>query len=103
MNTLLASTEYPGLMVPGDKRGNFSLILIDGAWRCAGREVARKWAGAGGKVYVAEFREGIPYPFNEDYPNCVGKVCHMDDILPTFGSGGRFVSTLSVRADASPA
>lgn len=59
-----------------DARPFVASIFTDGAWRCPTREIARKWAGAGGKVYVGEFREGSHYPLNDDYTYCAGKVCH---------------------------
>ncbi|GMK59538.1 hypothetical protein CspeluHIS016_0801440 [Cutaneotrichosporon spelunceum] len=92
---VLSSPTYNASNDGADKRPNFAKIATDGAWRCSAREVARKWAGAGGRVYVGEFREGVHYPFNDQYTYCTGKVCHMDDILPTFGEGGAFASMIT--------
>ncbi|BEI93817.1 uncharacterized protein CcaverHIS019_0602760 [Cutaneotrichosporon cavernicola] len=78
-----------------DKRPDVAKIITDAAFRCSAREAARKWAAAGGRVYVGEFREGVHYPFNDQCSFCTGKVCHMDDILPTFGQGGAFATMIT--------
>ncbi|CAK9785479.1 alpha/beta-hydrolase [Cutaneotrichosporon oleaginosum] len=95
LQVILTTPTYNITADNTDKRPAFTKILTDGAWRCAAREVARKWAGAGGQVYVGEFREGIHYPLNDQYPYCAGKVCHMDDIMPTFGQGGGFANMIA--------
>ncbi|ODN93444.1 hypothetical protein L198_05309 [Cryptococcus wingfieldii CBS 7118] len=68
-------------------RETFERAVTDGIWKCANVDVANKWASAGGKVWVGEWREGVTYPDNESgYCTGDGIVCHEDDIYPTFGT-----------------
>ncbi|BEJ16880.1 hypothetical protein CspHIS471_0602810 [Cutaneotrichosporon sp. HIS471] len=90
---VLNSSAYNLTDDSADKRPDLAKIITDAAFRCSAREVARKWAAAGGRVYIGEFREGVHYPFNDNYPFCTGKVCHMDDILPTFGQATMISNT----------
>lgn len=76
LNTLMASGQYSIPNGSTDGRPTLSHLLTDIMFRCPAREVARKWAAAGGKVYIAEWRQGVPYPFNARYTYCRGKVCH---------------------------
>ena len=88
---------------PDEFRETFERLVTDGTWRCVGRDVARHWAGAGGKVWVGEFRQGFSYPDNAipgGYCETTGIICHevrawpllmillisQDDIYPTFGT-----------------
>lgn len=58
-------------------RETFESAATDGTWKCANRDSARKWAAAGGKVWVGEFRQGVTYPDNENaYCQKTGVVCH---------------------------
>ncbi|KAK1927610.1 Alpha/Beta hydrolase protein [Papiliotrema laurentii] len=68
-------------------RGTFEKIVTDGVWRCPNRAAARSWAKAGGKVWVAEWLAGSTYPTNTgSYCQGADRVCHEDDIYPTFGT-----------------
>ncbi|KAK8861641.1 hypothetical protein IAR55_002464 [Kwoniella newhampshirensis] len=70
-------------------REYFERATTDGTWRCANRDAAAKWASAGGKVWVGEWTQGVTYPDNGgqgDYCTTKGRVCHEDDIYPTFGT-----------------
>lgn len=67
-------------------RNTLSHVVSDGAWRCPARSLAANYAGAGGQVYVAEWTAGVKYPLNAGVSLCNGKVCHGDDIYPTFGT-----------------
>ena len=88
-------------------RETFELAVTDGTWRCPNRQVARSWAGAGGKVWVGEWTKGETYPTNANFGYCTsnGRVCHearrtkacvleeadglaQDDLYPTFGTTG---------------
>lgn len=69
-----------------DGRQVISRLLTDYMWRCPARSTAAKWAAAGGTVYSGEFRQGTTYPYNSLRSFCQGRVCHQDDIYPTFGT-----------------
>lgn len=70
------SLKYDFPRSNGDIRSAISLIATDGVFRCAARGAATKYAAAGGKAYVAEFRQGTQYPDNVPRAFCAGKVCH---------------------------
>ena len=60
-------------------RETFERLATDGTWRCVNRDVARRWAADGGKVWVGEFRQGTTYPDNDisdGYCEQAGRVCH---------------------------
>jgi hypothetical protein len=59
-----------------DFRGTVERVGTDLAWRCASREFARAWGGAGGQVWVAEWQRGINYLSNTNGGYCEEKVCH---------------------------
>ncbi|WVF65861.1 hypothetical protein IAT40_000598 [Kwoniella sp. CBS 6097] len=70
-------------------RETYERAATDGIWRCPNRDVARSWSRAGGKVWVGEWTKGATYPTNqqdEGYCKQKGRVCHEDDIYPTFGN-----------------
>jgi hypothetical protein len=64
----------------GDEfRETFERLATDAAWRCVNRDAARKWAAAGGRVYVGEWRQGVTYISNAvdgGYCSVSGRVCH---------------------------
>jgi len=72
-------------------------MTTDATWRCAGRDVARRWAGAGGEVWVGEWEMGVTYPDNAggDYCTSNGTVCHEDDIFPTFDTAASASTSVS--------
>lgn len=58
-------------------RQKFERLVTDGVWRCASRDFARRWAGAGGNVWVGEWTRGRRYVSNEGGSYCTGDgVCH---------------------------
>ncbi|WVQ93495.1 hypothetical protein IAU59_000569 [Kwoniella sp. CBS 9459] len=80
-----------GVYGPGGDlfRETYERAATDGIWRCPNRDVARSWSRAGGKVWVGEWTKGATYPINEQsggYCKQRGRVCHEDDIYPTFGT-----------------
>lgn len=83
----LSSGLYPSLNGTDGLRQSVEIIVTDAAWRCISREVARRWAGAGGTIYIGEWESGINYTFdNGTYCKTAGVVCHGDDVYPTFDS-----------------
>lgn len=97
---IVASEPYRMPEGSMDARPMIMQVLTDGAWRCATREAARKWAGAGGVVYVGEFREGVHYPANDAYSICAGKVCH--SVSPRTGRTVTDARTTSSRPLGAP-
>lgn len=112
-NQIVYSASLTDYQVPttgsGDQfRETLSHLVTDFVWRCPARTLAGKYAAAGGKVYVGEFRQGVTYPLNSGVDLCVGKVCHMDDVYPTFDTSPSpsantttFVSTLTAEISSS--
>jgi hypothetical protein len=84
--TTIYTSEYyalpdeSGYGTDGDVfRETFELMSTDGTWRCVSRDGARRWAAAGGKVWVGEWRQGVTYVDNDDaggYCLKSGMVCH---------------------------
>ncbi|KAL1410755.1 hypothetical protein Q8F55_001697 [Vanrija albida] len=77
--------ELPATDSGDTLRHSVSRVVTDAYFRCPARSLAAGYAAAGGKVYVAEWTQGLPYPTNSN-ALCTGKVCHGDDIYPTFGT-----------------
>ncbi|ORX33249.1 Alpha/Beta hydrolase protein, partial [Kockovaella imperatae] len=71
-------------------REKFELATTDGTWRCPNRQAAALWAGTGANVWVGEWEAGETYPTNAygGYCTSKGRVCHEDDIFPSFGTNG---------------
>lgn len=58
-------------------RTSIEHVGTDAAFRCVNRELARRYAGAGGKIWVGEFEKGVSYTFNrEGYCKLDGVACH---------------------------
>ena len=75
---LVQSSEY-ALGTSGDDvfRQTFERLVTDGVWRCPSRDFGKRWADAGGKVWVGEFTKGVGYVSNEGGSYCQGdRVCH---------------------------
>ncbi|WWC68545.1 uncharacterized protein I206_102474 [Kwoniella pini CBS 10737] len=93
-NQLATSKEYAlldntGFGKGGDEfREKYETAATDGIWKCPNRDVASIWRKNGGNVWVGEWTKGSTYPSNKDHAYCTikGKVCHEDDIYPTFGN-----------------
>ncbi|WWD05609.1 hypothetical protein V865_003690 [Kwoniella europaea PYCC6329] len=66
----------------------YERAATEGTWTCPNRDVAKRWSRNGGKVWVGQWNKGVTYPSNKDHGYCKskGKVCHEDDIYPTFGT-----------------
>lgn len=84
---VIDSGLYPLINSTDGLRESIEHVATDGAFRCVNRELARRYAGAGGKVWVGEWQEGVSYSFNTmGYCKEDGVVCHADDLYPTFGT-----------------
>ncbi|PWN37380.1 uncharacterized protein FA14DRAFT_159454 [Meira miltonrushii] len=73
---------------PDGIRIMFEEIGTDGVWRCAVQRNAYTLAGAGSKVYLAEWEIGKTYisNINNEYCTTDNRVCHEDDIELIFGT-----------------
>ncbi|WVQ78797.1 hypothetical protein IAT38_000888 [Cryptococcus sp. DSM 104549] len=83
-------------------RETFEKAVTDGTWRCPNRDAAGRWHAVGGKVWVAEWRQGVSYVDNEamgGYCKKDGVVCHEDDLYPTFSTAPSPSSNVSVFED----
>nr|XP_031858475.1 uncharacterized protein CI109_006120 [Kwoniella shandongensis]KAA5525547.1 hypothetical protein CI109_006120 [Kwoniella shandongensis] len=102
-NSHYALPNQTGYGARGDTfRESFDKAVTDGIWKCPNRDVASKWATAGGKVWVGEWEQGATYPGNADdgsYCSTQGRVCHEDDIYTTFGTAPNPSSNTSVLED----
>ncbi|KAI9632736.1 Alpha/Beta hydrolase protein [Dioszegia hungarica] len=82
------SSEYAMTGKKGEDefRQTFERLVSDGVWRCPSRDFAGRWAEQGGKVWVGEWTKGVGYASNVGGGYCgqQGRVCHEDDIFPTF-------------------
>ncbi|WWC60394.1 uncharacterized protein I303_102966 [Kwoniella dejecticola CBS 10117] len=69
-------------------RETYERAATDGIWKCPNWDVASQWSRMGGDVWVGEWTEGVTYPSNKDHQYCKthSRVCHEDDIYPTFGT-----------------
>jgi hypothetical protein len=79
--TLVQSREYaqpPRLTGRDAFREILEGLVTDGTWRCPSRAFGKRWADAGGKVWVGEFTSGKRYVSNEfGGLYCGGnRVCH---------------------------
>lgn len=74
---LLESGFYPLSNTTDGLRDSLEKLATDAAFRCPNRELARRYAGAGGKVFVGEFEQGVSYSSTtEGYCGLEGVVCH---------------------------
>lgn len=82
------NTTYIPFGINDDFRKTLTHVMTDIMWRCPARTLGAKYAAAGGKVYVGEFRQGATYALNAGADICTaaGAVCHQDDIYPTFST-----------------
>ncbi|WOO83316.1 Para-nitrobenzyl esterase [Vanrija pseudolonga] len=87
-DVILTSGLYPLQEGLDGLRGTIDHVITDGAWHCVTRAMFRRWAGAGGRVYLGTFTRGLIYLYNafNDYCRMPGVVCHGDDIYPVFSS-----------------
>ncbi|KAJ7057287.1 alpha beta-hydrolase [Mycena amicta] len=89
--TVVDSPYYP-IDPNGDEDARVPLQVLgtDYIWRCSAWTFAREWIanGGAGKVWVAEWKLGATYPYNDGIPYCLqaGVVCHRDDIQLVFGT-----------------
>jgi hypothetical protein len=90
-STFLSAPYYnpnnPNLVQPYDNDEDLYKQVIDRSgtdqmWKCAGWDFAKRWTGAGGKIWVGEFELGATYAGSEGLPYCTnkGRVCHQDEI-----------------------
>ncbi|KAG0067012.1 hypothetical protein BGZ89_006579 [Linnemannia elongata] len=71
-------------------RQSFGAGLTDYYWTCPNQNMGRAATAKGSTVYTFLFNHGVPAknPFGiPSTPLCTGKVCHADDLIPSFGSG----------------
>lgn len=91
-NTLVNTAPYALPATSDDPeafRSHLERTITDLVWRCATRATAQKWAAAGGKVFIGEWNKGTKFPNNIAAKFCNGKVCHQDDVFPTFGTSSQ--------------
>lgn len=102
---MASAPDYAPTPATTDGRDVLAKAFTDGTFRCASRSLANRYAAAGGRVYVGEFLQGTPYVTTAPVPYCNGKVCHEDDLFPTFGTSGdqTFVSGGGVRGGSGRA
>lgn len=62
-------------------RDSLEKLATDAAFRCPTRELARRYAGAGGKVYVGEWEKGFAFSHVTGYCKLDGAVCHSVSVL----------------------
>ncbi|KAF8929672.1 hypothetical protein BGZ47_000935 [Haplosporangium gracile] len=75
---------------PDTIRNELSIAVTDLLWACPLQRLSRGTATQHSKVYTYRMDHGrdISSTFGGPYPPfCRGRVCHTDDIIPTFGSG----------------
>lgn len=62
-------------------RDQLELLGTDWVWRCANQQAALNMSshGVSGRVWLAEFDAGIPYPSNQGIAFCKGRVCHQGE------------------------
>ncbi|KAF9120564.1 hypothetical protein BGW39_011270 [Mortierella sp. 14UC] len=75
---------------PDTIRNELSKAITDLLWACGIQRMSRGTVAQGTKVYTYRFDHGrdIYAAFGEPLPPfCRGRVCHADDIIPSFGSG----------------
>lgn len=77
-DTILTSGLYPLQSGLDGLRGTIDHVITDGGWHCVTRAMFRRFAGAGGKVYLGTFTRGLIYLYNafNDYCRLPGVVCH---------------------------
>ncbi|KAJ7057293.1 alpha beta-hydrolase [Mycena amicta] len=89
--TVVDSPFYP-IDPNGDEDARVPLQVLgtDYIWRCSAWTFAREWIanGGAGNVWVAQWKLGATYPYNDGIPYCLedGVVCHRDDIELVFGT-----------------
>lgn len=67
---------YPMSTATDGLRISLERVATEGAFRCVNREIARRYAAAGGKIWVGEWVAGVPYLFGQGYCTKPGVVCH---------------------------
>ncbi|KAF9912015.1 hypothetical protein EC991_001462 [Linnemannia zychae] len=75
---------------PDTIRSELSRAITDLLWTCGTQRMSRGTAAQGSKVYTYRFDHGrdIYATFGQPFPPfCRGRICHADDIIPSFGSG----------------
>lgn len=96
--SVLAQTSPYALPATSDDadivRIRLERTITDFAYRCVARAAAQKYAAAGGSAYVGEWNKAPQYFNNRLNPFCSGRVCHQDDLYPTFGTSSGVDTTL---------
>ncbi|KAG0217167.1 hypothetical protein BGX33_011273 [Mortierella sp. NVP41] len=89
---------------PDTVRNELSRAVTDLLWACPIQRISRGVAAQrSNKVYTYQFNHGreIYSTFGGVYPPfCKGRICHTDDILPSFGSGDVVVGSVQTGGDA---
>ncbi|KAG0361642.1 hypothetical protein BG005_007649 [Podila minutissima] len=84
-------------------RDQLSRAVSDLYWICPYQALSRE-AAQHGRVYTYRFDHGRSFSdaagMNSSISYCKGKVCHGDDIVPTFGSGDTFPGVAQTGDDA---
>lgn len=84
-NKVLKSGLYvPDASDPDGTRNQLELLGTDWIFRCANQQAALNMSsrGASGRVYLAQFDTGIPYPSNQGISLCSGgRVCHQGEFF----------------------
>lgn len=84
-------------------RSELSVAITDLLWACAVQRMSRGTASQHSKVYTYRMDHGrdIYSTFGEPFPPfCRGRVCHADDVIPSFGSGDVKDGTVQTGSDA---
>ncbi|KAF9931038.1 hypothetical protein FBU30_010954 [Linnemannia zychae] len=72
-------------------RNELSKSITDLLWGCATQRMSRGLSAQHSNVYtyIMDYGRNIYSTFGEPFPPfCKGRICHGDDIIPSFGSGG---------------
>ena len=88
---------------PDTIRSELSKAVTDLLWGCAVQRMSRGATAQGSQVYAYRFDHGrdIYSSFGEPFPPfCRGRVCHADDVIPSFGSGDVKDSSAQTGSDA---
>ncbi|KNC54724.1 cAMP-regulated D2 protein [Thecamonas trahens ATCC 50062] len=83
--------EYPALKGGVDNRDNIAHMVTQFIFTCPARATARAFAKAGMPTYLYQFDHVIGHDiWGPEFPYCVDKVCHGEELPFVFSSGSEF-------------